>query len=121
MLHERNNENDNKRDKTLSIRTSHVKPHSFISKLRVMDINIMSNGVYECSADGIAGNVTKSVLVSEIDKSTVTSLNEKGETKGEELTFMSNFAGRRASANLTKQSEENYIKQNLSKSLLIHL
>lgn len=124
MLHERNNENDQKQDKLLSIRTSHIKPHSFISKLRVMDININTNGVYECSANGIAGNVTKNVVVSEIDKSTATSLNEKEELKkgpkGDELTFTSNFAGRRASANLTKKSEETYLQNLESSSIRIN-
>jgi hypothetical protein len=56
-------EQGKKRKKVVSIHTTQLSTHKFISKLKVRNLENADNGVYKCSVNGLDGDTAKTISI----------------------------------------------------------
>ena len=113
MLHNRNNEELLNKEKHISIHTTHLSLHKFVSKLKIMDVNKSNNGVYKCVVNGLQGNVTKEVEILEINEMSAENFHRTNKYK--EVVYESNYLGSRGARSNSTSLEDAGFTRNLSK------
>jgi hypothetical protein len=56
-------EHTKKKKKIVSIHTSQINAHKFISKLKIKNLENSDNGIYKCSVNGLDGDVSKIISI----------------------------------------------------------
>lgn len=90
-----------KRKKVVSIHTNRMNSHKFISKLRINNFDDSDNGLYKCSVNGLEGDVSRSLFIDEISKTTV---------KNDEYSL---HPARKNTQNSRKNNQLSHLPQNL--------
>lgn len=78
-----------------------MNSHKFISKLRINNFDDSDNGLYKCSVNGLEGDVSRSLFIDEISKTTV---------KNDEYSL---HPARKNTQNSRKNNQLSHLPQNL--------